>query len=794
MNIFDSIFDLSARAAERGLTAMGNTLGGVQKAVEKATGLASPELLKSAPLDGPPDIDAATAELGNRLLRVALRASRNPDDPKSASREALAAFRASFSYVDRKKPRSWIGLPFQLPLSFGTLMTQEGLRLLHAASALGPRRASSFLGYMVEPFADFHVYVSLQYQDEIRELRKRLEKNPNDAETRHTLGRTLTKCGLYKAGADELAIAAADPKVEIPARYDRSIALCRAGLYREAIEEGVAVLNLDPEHELARYWTFLAAQRLGGYPDSVPPESRMNMKVGYGKPTSVLEDVAAKIGLDKTSGGRGTAILDITGDGTLDVVIAAAHAGISVYRNNGDGTFTDASVGSGLDECVNGFVVTAGDYDNDGKVDLYVTRLGFYAGESALYRNNGNGTFTNVTKEAGIGCYGPGFTASWADYDNDGRLDLFVANNLGGLFDRKTPNRLFHNNGDGTFTERAAAAGLLTDTPTTGHAWGDYDNDGRLDLFLSSGNGRPQLFHNNGDGTFTDVSREAGIDEPCFGSVAFWMDYDNDGWLDLVQYVWSVQEDMLFTMQNGYGPPEGRPIRIYHNNRNGTFTLVNDELGISECWGTMSGNFGDMNNDGRQDLLLGNGSPQMERNEPAILLEAGEGGRYRNVTFAAGMPFEGKTHGVNFADLDGDGRISIILAHGGAYPGDLITTAVFRPKTLPGNFLNVRLVGTGKSNRDAIGARLSLEHEGKSQHLMVSGGSNFGCLPFEQHFGLGERTRAGTLKIRWPSGQVQEISNLPINETIRITEGRDGWEDVYEARKKNTKGSKGPRP
>ncbi len=142
------------------------------------------------------------------------------------------------------------------------------------------------------------------------------------------------------------------------------------------------------------------------------------------------------------------------------------------------------------------------------------------------------------------------------------------------------------------------------------------------------------------------------------------------------------------------------------------------------------------------------------------------------------MPFTGKGHGANLADLTGDGRLHLIVASGGLYPGDLLTNAVYRPRELPGNYLNVRLVGT-RSNRDAIGARVALTAGGRTQHRLVSGGSFFGCLPFEQHFGLGELTAVDGLEIRWPSGLVQRLTGLPMNDTVRIVEGEEGWEPVY---------------
>jgi tetratricopeptide (TPR) repeat protein len=659
------------------------------------------------------------------------------------------------------------------------LLTQQGLRAVATYEVVGPRHYPTFVENIFEMFTEIQVFVGLEYRELIQRYEKRLEQAPDDDATRVELGRTQIKCGLHDEAAGNLLTAAKNPSVRALALHEAAVALYRAGRPEIAAQVGSEALIADPQNERARQWLWLSAQKLGGYPEFVPAEHRMEMKVGYATPTVEFEDIAAKIGLDKTSAGRGTAIFDYDNDGYLDVAIAAAHGGCNLYHNNGDGTFTDVSIQSGIDTCVNGFVLCAADYNNDGYPDLFVTRLGFFGGEAQLYRNNGDGTFTDVTEQAGLKAWGPAFCATWVDYDCDGNLDLFIANNLGGLFDRKTPNRLFHNNGDGTFTEVAEAAGLATIWPTIGAAWGDYDNDGYPDLFLSNAMGRSQLYRNNRDGTFSDVSAQAGVTDLCIGSTAFWCDYDNDGWLDIVQFTWSDHENVVHTMRYGEGPPDGHPLRIYHNNGDGTFTLHNRDIGVNGCWGTMSGNAGDFNNDGYMDLVLGNGSPRMDRLEPPILLES-DGTRFRNVTFAAGLPFTGKGHGTNLGDLFGDGRLSVIVAAGGAYPGDLLTTHVFCPKQLPGNYLNVRLVGI-KSNRSAIGARICLEAGGRKQYREVYGGSNFGCLPLEQHFGLGALKAVDSIKIRWPSGLMQTFTQLPTNVTLRFTEGEAAYTNVYQS-------------
>jgi len=758
---------------ENGLMGMDTMLRQVQSVVNQLAGQTTTTRGREAPVEGPADLEEATSDLANRLMRLALSSNRDVADK---CWQALEAVLLSMPRNNLASLPHWLALPFQLPLAVGSLTVQEIMRTVALLPTVRPELWDDFLNFTIETFTDLPVYFTLQYVAELERYQQYLQQNPNDAWAYLQYGRTFMKCGLFQEAVNQLEIAARDPRVQHQAHYESLVANYRRGDCARAIRHGVTCLEEDPTDEKARYWLWLAAQKAGGYPDTVRQELRMEVVAGY-YPTAVeLEDVAAAIGLDKTCGGRGTAIFDSNGDGTLDVVIAGAYAGCSLCRNNGDGTFTDISAGSGLDRCVYGFGLAVGDYDNNGLPDLFVSGLGFFDGQGMLMRNNGDGTFTDVTKEAGLGMWGPAFTASWVDYDGDGYLDLFVVNNLGGLFNRKTPNRLFHNNGDGTFTDVTEEAGLKTVWPTIGAAWGDFSNNGRPDLFLSNP-GPGQFFRNNGDGTFTDVSREAGVDAPVVSSVCVCCDIDDDGWLDIVQFTWSRTQDAVYTLRTGHGPSGGSPLRVFRNNRDGTFTDIAPQLGLTGCWGTMSGTVGDFNNDGYLDILLGNGDPSIERLEAAVLLE-NDGRQFHNVTFAAGMPFTGKGHGANMADLAGDGRLHLFVAAGGLYPGDMLTTTVFRPKRLPGNYLNVRLVGT-RSNRDAIGARLKLRAGGREQHRLVSGGSSFGCSPYEQHFGLGTATQIEWLEIRWPSGHVQRLAQLPHNQSIRIVEGQAGWEAVY---------------
>jgi len=777
MSSFERLLDLSSRLAEAGLVGADAAMRGLQKAARRATGTPL-EHRDEAPLGGPSGVDAATSELANRWLRLARDTPARPGELGRAGRDAWRHLRRSFAYLDCGDPRQVLDLAFELPLSLGTLVTQESLRTLATLRAVPSELIPDFLDYVLETFSDLHVYFSLQYQEEIARLERRLERDPHDGEARLELGRTYLKCGLLLEARRELRSVAADfPELRRRALYETTVASYRAGRFREAVEAGAAALDLEPADARARWWTFLAADQLGGYPDEVPEALRMEVRDGWADPGVEFDAVAREIGLDKTSGGRGTAVFDFDGDGHLDVAIAGAHAGVSLYRNRGDGTFEDVSVGSGLDRCVYGFALAAADFDGDGREDLYVSSMGFFDNRGSLYHNQGDGTFRDVTEDAGLGVWGPGFCASWVDFDGDGHLDLFLAHNLGGFFDRKTPNRLFKNKGDGTFEDVADEVGLRTFWPTLGVAWGDFRNCGLQDLFLSN-LGRSQLFRNQGDGTFKDVSREAGVHEPAVGSAALAVDVDQDGWLDVVQFTYSRPQDAIHTLRHGEGPENGSPTRIWRNNRDGTFTEIGREIGLDGCWGTMSGAVGDYDNDGHLDLFLGNGDPGMDRNEASILYRNDGRGHFKNVTFAAGLPFTGKGHGMNMADLAGDGRLHLIVGSGGLYPGDLLTTEVYRPRRRPGHYLNVRLEATA-SHRNALGARLRLRARGRDQHRVVSGGSGFGWSPLEQHFGLGLAEAIDHLEIRWPSGAVELVEGPPIDRTLRFVEGRHGFDLIH---------------
>ena len=405
------------------------------------------------------------------------------------------------------------------------------------------------------------------------------------------------------------------------------------------------------------------------------------------------------------------------------------------FHNNGDGTFTDRTAQAGLANQLGGLNLVAADYNNDGCLDVLVLRGAWenLGQRMSLLRNNCNGTFTDVTKASGLAAYvGNTQSAVWADIDNDGLVDLFVVNEQG-------PSALFRNRGDGTFEDISKTAGIDRIAFSKGVTAADYDGDGYVDFFVSNF-GASFLYRNNRNGTFTEVSREAGIQtEKSFATWFF--DYDNDGWPDLfvTSYFTSVDE----TARTYLGMPHNATtLLLYRNLGNGKFQDVTKETGLDKVYMPMGSNFGDIDNDGYLDIYLGTGNPSYGSLVPNVLLRNKEGKSFVDVTTASGTGELHKGHGIAFADIDNDGDQDILEAVGGAVPGD---QHVFRLFENPGNgndWVSIRLVGT-KANRSALGAQIKVTVRDRGQatrtiYRTVGSVSSFGGSPLRQHIGLGK--------------------------------------------------------
>src|SRR5262249_24259116 len=391
-------------------------------------------------------------------------------------------------------------------------------------------------------------------------------------------------------------------------------------------------LEQFPDDFEIRWLLNLAHMTLGEHPHRVDPRFLISLSRFYKSEfdVGVFRDIGARVGVNRLNRGGGAILDDFDNDGLLDLVTSTwdPSQSIAFFRNKGDGTFEERTKAAGLSKQLGGLNCVQTDYNNDGFLDIYVCR-GAWAPwplRPSLLRNNGNGTFTDVTKQAGLHHAVNSIAVAWGDYDNDGLLDLFVCCET-------SPNRLYRNKGDGTFEEVAARAGVQGGGRVCkGAAWVDYDNDGYPDLFLSNYAGDAQLFHNNRDGTFTDVSAKMGIAGPSVGCSCWAWDYDNDGWLDL--FVTSYDGGAEAAVRGLEKPLKWGldTSKLYRNVGGQRFEDVTREAGLDQAYVTMGSNFGDFDNDGYLNFSLATGSPALTALVPNRLFKNVGGRRFAYVT------------------------------------------------------------------------------------------------------------------------------------------------------------------
>jgi len=478
---------------------------------------------------------------------------------------------------------------------------------------------------------------------------------------------------------------------------------------------------------------------------------------------------------------NGTPLDDPTPKGTIPKKSGPAYWN-RLYHQKPDGTFEDVTEKAGLQGEGYGMGVAVGDYDNDGFEDLYVTAYG----GNKLYHNNGNGTFTDVTDKAGVKGGGWSSSAAWVDLDNDGKLDLVVLRYLDWDFDdiwcgeHKENGRaychpdvfkaiaplVYHNNGDGTFTEVASKIGLGKPGKGLGIAIGDYDRDGHIDLFIANDSMLEFLYHNKGDGTFEEMGLAAGVavdgDGRTFAGMGVDLaDYNNDGWPDLIVTDLANQRYAL-----------------YQNNGDGSFTYASQLHGIGRMTMTHSGwgiRFFDYDNDGWKDLLIAQGHdldtieinfPNLRYREP-MLLAHNNGKGFTDVTEASGGVFDQSwvARGLAIGDLDNDGRLDAVVT-----TNDGPVHILHNETPTQNHWLLLNLVGH-KSNRDGIGAEVSLVTKAGSQYATVTTASSYQSSSDKRvHFGLGKEDVAMRIEIRWPSGITQILKDVKADQILQIDE------------------------
>ena len=508
--------------------------------------------------------------------------------------------------------------------------------------------------------------------------------------------------------------------------------------------------------------------------------------------------------LEAPSGG--VALFDYDGDGRLDIFLVRGstlaaelgrepHPNAALYRNNGDGTFTDMAEQAGVLNRAWGFGAVAGDIDGDGDSDLFLANYG----ASRLYRNNGNGTFTDIAQSAGVSIGEWVTAATFGDFNRDGRLDLFAVGYLD--FDPESPPEhgspqvgsnfceyrgkavmcgprglkgtrdfLFVNKGDGTFQEVAQKAGVSDPAGYYGFAaaFADIDDDGLVDLAVANDSTPNYLYRNRGDGTFEDISYPAGFALNEYGREQAGMgiavgDYDGDGRLDL--YLTHFSDDYN---------------TLYRNEGEGFFADMSFQAGLGEPtipflgWGA---GFLDFDNDGKLDLFVANGHvyPQADLfswgtsvQQRPLLFRNLDGKRFGTVPAATGSGLAAvvSARGAAFGDLDGDGGVDVVVNCAQGPPLLLRNAAAER-----GNWLSLRLKGRGKSSSDAVGARVIVTAAGQRMRRdVISGGSFASHSDLRLHFGLGNSAKAETVEIRWPSGQRQILKDVAGGRVVEVEE------------------------
>jgi len=500
------------------------------------------------------------------------------------------------------------------------------------------------------------------------------------------------------------------------------------------------------------------------------------------------------------SSGPGCAFLDYDNDGWMDIYLVNSGKcdfftpdsplRNALYKNNRDGTFPDVTEKAGVGGGGYGQGVAVGDYDGDGLPDLYVTQYG----RSILYHNNGDGSFTDVTEKAGVAAPGWSSSAVWFDYDNDGRLDLFVGrfvdfskelNKPCGIHEdgqrhycipkvySPMPSWLFHNNGDGTFTDVSKESGIASHP---GKAWGvvatDINNDGLMDLFVANDTVANFLFVNRGKGKFEEVGEVGGTAYSAEGRARSGMgvdsaDFDQDGFMDL--FVANLDRELF---------------SLYRNNHDGTFddhagsTAIGNATRLMSGWGLK---FFDFDNDGDLDLLLANGNPddlieqlhsQVKYQEPMLLFH-GTGKGFENISAQSGPLFAKalSARGLALGDFNNDGAMDVLISVNNGAPLLLRNNAGVR-----NHWLGIKLVGK-KSNPDAVGARITYQAQDLRRSRMKVGGGSF----LSDHdprvvLGLGTRTKIDWVEVKWPlPGAIERFTDLPIDRYVTLVEGQGKW-------------------
>ncbi|MFT5469839.1 MAG: tetratricopeptide (TPR) repeat protein [Verrucomicrobiales bacterium] len=562
----------------------------------------------------------------------------------------------------------------------------------------------------------------------------------------------------------------------------------------EVLLETLAIPGLDDRRRAETSWLLnIAAMTLGRFPDAVPPNARLPIDT-QGSPGSFprFKNIAPQLGIDTFSLSGGAVADDFDGDGWLDIVVSSFDPSeqLKFWRNDGRGGFEDRSEHANFAGLFGGLNVRQADYDNDGDLDLLVLRGAYLAQYgrhlNSLLRNDGSGRFVDVTFATGLGvAHYPSQTAEWADFDLDGDLDLFIGNESDKSI--RAPCQLFRNEGRSgefvQFVDVAPAAGVENLRYAKGVSWGDFDGDRFPDLYVSNQGFDNRLYQNNQNGTFTDRAPALGVAGPSNSFPAWFWDWNNDGLLDLFVSDYSGRPSVRVRHLLGQQLPAGLGAALYTGDGIGGFYNTALSAGLDVPMLPMGSNFGDPNNDGFPDIYLGTGSPEYSAIVPNQFYLNHLGQRFEEKTIESGLGHLQKGHAVCFADFDRDGDLDIFEQMGGAFPGDRYYDALFENPGSPGmHWIEVSLRGI-QTNRFGVGCRIRavIETGGRerSVYAWVNSGGSFGGNPLTQHLGLGSAEIVKRLEIFWPvTSRTQVFENVAVDQLLLVTEGESKYEIV----------------
>ena len=558
-------------------------------------------------------------------------------------------------------------------------------------------------------------------------------------------------------------------------------------LYARLVEDPA----VQPDDRMLYRWMLnLSLMQQGRYPDGVPakwliPPESFASEHDVGR----FSEVAASRGIVEFGRAGGAILEDFDNDGHLDLLVS--HMGVDdqlqLFHNDGTGHFTRVTDKAGLTGLVGGLNMVQGDYDNDGCIDVYIPRGAWFHDKGqfpgSLLHNNCDGTFTDVTFEAGVANGYPSQAAVWADLNNDGLLDLVVGNEI--VRDQVdwpagTPGfRIYINQGGGRFVDAGPRAGVTIDGMVKGIVAEDVDNDGRMDLYVSVLGGPNHLLHNEGgkEPRFTDVTARAGVAGPRMSFTTWFFDFDNDGWPDIFVSGYSatvpnIVREMLGDRANAVG----ERARLYRNNHDGTFTDVAAQVGLDRLLLSMGGNFGDLDNDGWLDLYLGTGAAPLQNVVPNRMFRNDGGRRFQDVTISGGFGHLQKGHAVAFGDVDNDGQLDVFENIGGAMTGDKFYSVLFKNPGHTGHWIQLALQGT-RSNRFGVGGRIRVrtrDGQGRARDIYrtVGSGGSFGASSLRTHIGLGDAGEIADIEIRWPGGSTQTLAGpISLDHRYTVVEG-----------------------